>query len=67
MDKITCCKDCELRYIGCHSECEIYMEEKEKYLLQKQKEKDIKNGHVAQYLYEQSARKNMVTKRRTNK
>jgi len=27
--KITCCKDCEERYIGCHSKCEKYIKEKQ--------------------------------------
>ena len=29
MIKITCCKDCEDREIGCHSYCEKYIREKE--------------------------------------
>ena len=24
---ISCCKDCEERYIGCHSKCERYIQE----------------------------------------
>ena len=27
--KITCCKDCKERYIGCHSKCEKYITEKQ--------------------------------------
>ena len=34
--KITCCKDCEERYIGCHSKCEKYITEKQ--MLEKSKE-----------------------------
>lgn len=26
---ITCCKDCEKRYPGCHDYCEDYLDEKE--------------------------------------
>lgn len=25
---ITCCKDCEKRYVGCHSKCDTYIAEK---------------------------------------
>lgn len=28
--KITCCKGCEKRFPGCHSECEDYLEERRK-------------------------------------
>lgn len=24
MSKITCCKDCTKRYLGCHDECTLY-------------------------------------------
>ena len=27
-----CCKDCKKRQIGCHSTCESYKKQKEKYL-----------------------------------
>ena len=26
-----CCKDCKKRQIGCHSTCELYKKQKEKY------------------------------------
>ena len=29
MDKITCCKDCEVRTLGCHGTCEKYLAERE--------------------------------------
>lgn len=28
MTYISCCKDCKIRHIGCHSTCEDYIEEK---------------------------------------
>lgn len=31
MSSFFCCKDCEERYVGCHSTCEKYLQEKEKY------------------------------------
>ena len=27
--KITCCKGCEERYVGCHSKCEKYITQKQ--------------------------------------
>ncbi len=30
MKKITCCKDCENRELGCHGSCEAYIQEKAK-------------------------------------
>lgn len=30
MMRITCCKSCQGRYPGCHSECESYIEERKK-------------------------------------
>lgn len=27
--KITCCKDCDERYVGCHGECERYKKQSE--------------------------------------
>lgn len=29
---ITCCKDCEKRYVGCHSSCEEYNEQKKRHV-----------------------------------
>lgn len=30
MTKINCCKNCQSRYIGCHSSCLRYIDEKQK-------------------------------------
>lgn len=30
MTKISCCKGCRLRYIGCHCSCLAYIDEKQK-------------------------------------
>lgn len=37
MKKITCCKDCKKRELGCHDKCKEYLEEKNAYM----KEKDL--------------------------
>lgn len=34
--KITCCKDCKDRYLGCHDKCEKYIKQK----LQNEKERN---------------------------
>lgn len=34
---ITCCKGCERRHIGCHSECEDYKSQKKAFERQKEK------------------------------
>lgn len=44
---ISCCKDCTERYVGCHSKCEKYLEEKQ--LLEKQKNKKDANKFVPIY------------------
>lgn len=31
MNKITCCKNCDLRHKNCHSDCQIYLKEKAEY------------------------------------
>ena len=28
---MTCCMDCEKRHVGCHSDCEEYLNEKEQH------------------------------------
>ena len=46
------CKDCENRYVGCHSECEVYKKEKEKHNKKMQKIKELKtkvhSNHTSQ-------------------
>lgn len=39
MKTIDCCYKCSSRYLGCHSECEEYMSERQEY----DNEKDIIN------------------------
>lgn len=29
--RITCCKDCQKRFVGCHSSCKEYLEQKAKW------------------------------------
>lgn len=42
-----CCKYCEERYIGCHSKCNLYIEEvkeREKFLADKRNKQEIDYG-----------------------
>lgn len=41
---IRCCKDCIDRYVGCHTVCEIYINEKQIY--EEQKEVERKYKHI---------------------
>ena len=46
----VCCRDCPKRYVGCHSECEEYLqakEEREKKRLKIRQEKDLEIYHEA--------------------
>lgn len=45
--KITCCKDCRGRYVGCHSECEEYIEQKAR--LEKHKELQRREDEARNY------------------
>lgn len=36
--KFICCKGCERRFVGCHSDCKDYLDAKKKY----DKEKEIR-------------------------
>lgn len=36
MFDIICCKDCENRCIGCHSNCKLYIEEKKQHDLMRE-------------------------------
>ena len=38
MRGITCCKNCSDRFVGCHSTCLKYIDEKQKYEVLKQEE-----------------------------
>lgn len=44
---IKCCKDCTERHIGCHSECDKYIQEKQ--LLEEEKKKMKANEPVPIY------------------
>lgn len=33
---VTCCKDCQVRELGCHSKCEIYISAVEKHRAEKE-------------------------------
>lgn len=41
-NQITCCKDCKDRYVGCHSNCEEYKKQKEKYEEEKLKRNETR-------------------------
>lgn len=46
MTKINCCKGCQIRYIGCHSSCLRYIDEKQRISAvsnKMHKQKDIDN------------------------
>lgn len=45
--KITCCKGCQGRYVGCHSECEEYIEQKAR--LEKHKEVQRRESEARRY------------------
>lgn len=45
--RITVCFDCERRQIGCHADCEVYKEERERIEDEKQKARE---DHKADYI-----------------
>ena len=47
---MTCCKDCESRYPGCHDHCGIYKNEKAEH--ERRKELARKNESYHQYVLE---------------
>ena len=45
-DKITCCKGCEDRHVGCHAKCDIYKDEKaehDQFLAKKKADREIRS------------------------
>lgn len=51
MAGITCCRNCKNRSIGCHSTCEVYIQQAEEY--HALKAKADKRKYVHGYLYQQ--------------
>ena len=52
MSKKSNCYNCEKRYVGCHSKCEGYLEEKKKRDEENEKKKKIKdNRFYIDHLY----------------
>lgn len=46
---ITCCADCEKRYINCHSKCEAYLQQRAEHEAEKDVIRDVrkkKRRHV---------------------
>ena len=41
-----CCKDCEKRFVGCHSTCKDYKDAKENFEKQKQWEKENETPYL---------------------
>lgn len=44
---IRCCKDCDKRHLGCHTQCETYKEQKKNFEETKaewRKQKELENG-----------------------
>jgi hypothetical protein len=56
---ITCCKDCDKRYPGCHDYCETYLDEKEKHDKLREKIRKDKQGDIDYYDAWYSNRKKM--------
>ena len=60
---IYCCKGCQKRYVGCHSQCKEYIEQHEEHLRQKKQAKkadDVrryKNEGLRRYLDDMTKRK----------
>lgn len=46
---ITPCKDCEERYAGCHSKCELYIDWKKVHEAEKKRIDDERNKEIATY------------------
>lgn len=61
MTKIKCCKGCEERQLGCHSECERYLTEKAN------NGKDEKAWHNGRIMHEYRYDKNTKIKRKMHK
>lgn len=53
MGIFDCCLNCEIRTPGCHSDCELYLEDKEKYEKKKDKIRNAKkkNREVNDFRY----------------
>lgn len=58
---IKCCKDCEERYLGCHSKCEQYKAEKAK------REEEMKGWHNGRVMFEYRFDKNTKIKRKKHR
>lgn len=62
-DRITCCKNCEDRYVGCHAKCDIYKSERAEY--DKILAKDKAEKQARQYMqHSMEEKKDRETKRR---
>ena len=57
------CKDCQQRFIGCHSECLLYKDWKQKLEVQKTRIKEEHRRNWEQNLYGHKYSTNTITKR----
>ena len=64
--KITCCKDCEDRTVGCHSVCETYILEKSDYDAKVKAEYEEKQKEANYGNYIRSVKHNFKTRQATN-
>lgn len=68
---VSCCKDCDKRYVGCHSECEDYILEKQdhdkKSEIIRSKRKAYEEVVGAMYDFKQQRQKNHRSYDRTHK
>ncbi len=44
-----CCKDCNDRFVGCHSECSKYLKAKEEHKVQKEWAEKHKTPNISSY------------------
>jgi hypothetical protein len=58
---IKCCKDCEDRYFGCHSECDRYLKEKKK------SAKNQRDWQISRIMYEYGYDKTTKLKRKNRR
>ncbi len=62
---ITCCADCEKRYINCHSKCEAYLQQRAEHEVEKDVIRDIRKKNDAMYCYSRDSKRR--TEKRANR
>jgi len=66
---ITCCKNCKNRFVGCHSVCEVYLDQRQEFDKDKQKYLDSIEKEIAfgEYLISHNLRKGVFRKQQKRK